>query len=113
MDLLKNLLQYTPTQRLQALDALTHEFFDELRQPETELPDTRGLANGNVSLPPLFNFSARGSPHPSSLNLIMVELSIKPELNKKLVPAHARAQLGIDLDTFTPMRPAELRVKLD
>ena len=61
IDLLKNLLQYTPTARLPALDALTHEFFDELRDPNTQLPDTRGLANGNFTLPPLFNFSERGT----------------------------------------------------
>jgi serine/threonine protein kinase len=60
IDLLKNLLQYTPTARLPALDALTHEFFDELREPNSRLPDTRGLANGNLLLPPLFNFSKRG-----------------------------------------------------
>ena len=60
LDLLKNLLQYTPTARLPALDALTHEFFDELRDPNTRLPDTRGLANGNTTLPPLFNFTRRG-----------------------------------------------------
>ena len=60
IDLLKNLLQYTPTARLPALDALTHEFFDELRDPNTRLPDVRGLANGNLALPPLFNFSERG-----------------------------------------------------
>ena len=61
LDLLKNLLQYTPTARLPALDALTHEFFDELRDPNTRLPDTRGLANGNTTLPPLFNFTPRGT----------------------------------------------------
>jgi glycogen synthase kinase 3 beta len=53
-------LQYTPTARLAALDALTHEFFDEVRDPATRLPDTRGLANGNLNLPPLFNFTKRG-----------------------------------------------------
>jgi len=65
LDLLKNLLQYTPTARLPALDALTHEFFDELRDPNTRLPDARGLANGNTTLPPLFNFTPRGTFNPS------------------------------------------------
>jgi glycogen synthase kinase 3 beta len=100
LDLLKNLLQYTPTARLPALDALTHEFFDELRDPNTRLPDTRGLCNGNTTLPPLFNFTPR-------------ELSIKPELNHKLVPTNARAQLGFDLDTFEPIPRDQLRVTLD
>lgn len=35
------------------LDALTHQFFDELRDPNTRLP------NGRI-LPPLFNFKAHG-----------------------------------------------------
>jgi glycogen synthase kinase 3 beta len=43
----------------------------------------------------------------------MAELSIKPELNEKLVPPHARAQLGFDLDSFIPMRHEDLRVTLD
>lgn len=73
IDLLKNLLQYTPTARTPALDALTHEFFDELRDPATRLPDTRGLANGNIALPPLFNFTRRGTPPP------------KPPLRKQML----------------------------
>jgi len=100
IDLLRNLLQYTPAARLPAISALAHEFFDELRDPLTRLPDTRGLANGNLALPPLFNFTKR-------------ELSIKPELNHRLVPPHYRSQLGFDLDTFVPMRPSELLVTLD
>lgn len=44
---------------------------------------------------------------------LILEMSIKPELNHKLVPTHARAQLGFDLDTFTPMKREELRVTLD
>jgi glycogen synthase kinase 3 beta len=103
-------LQYTPTARLAALDALTHEFFDDLRDPATRLPDTRGLANGNLTLPPLFNFTKRGTSLFPSTD---TEMSIKPELNHKLVPPHARAQLGFDLDSFTPMRREELRVTLD
>lgn len=35
------------------LEAVTHAFFDELRDPNTRLP------NGRV-LPPLFNFKAHG-----------------------------------------------------
>jgi len=50
IDLVSKLLQYTPTLRLKPFEALTHPFFDELRQPGTQLP------NGK-SLPPLFNFS--------------------------------------------------------
>lgn len=35
------------------LDALTHPFFDELRDPNTRLPNGRFL-------PPLFNFKSHG-----------------------------------------------------
>eukprot|EP00696_Hemimastix_kukwesjijk_P008329 gnl/Hemi2/20523_TR6811_c0_g1_i1.p1 gnl/Hemi2/20523_TR6811_c0_g1~~gnl/Hemi2/20523_TR6811_c0_g1_i1.p1 ORF type:complete len:495 (-),score=55.73 gnl/Hemi2/20523_TR6811_c0_g1_i1:192-1676(-) len=50
IDLLVNMLQYTPTRRLRAIDALTHPFFEELRLPTTTLPS-------GLPLPPLFNFT--------------------------------------------------------
>lgn len=53
LDLISRLLEYTPTFRFTAIEALTHPFFDELRYPETRMP------NG-APLPPLFNFSAMG-----------------------------------------------------
>ena len=53
MDLVGQLLEYTPTRRLAPLDACVHPYFDELRQPATRLP------NGK-SLPPMFNFSTAG-----------------------------------------------------
>jgi glycogen synthase kinase 3 beta len=68
MDLVGQLLEYTPSRRLSPLDACVHQFFDELRQPNTRLPNGRPL-------PPVFNFSA-------------AELEIKPSLNGKLIPAH-------------------------
>lgn len=43
-----------------------------------------------------------------------LELSIKPELNSKLVPPHAEAGLlaqGIDIHNFQPMSEAELKSK--
>ena len=33
------LLQYSPTTRLTAIDALTHSFFYELRDPATRMPN--------------------------------------------------------------------------
>lgn len=48
--------------------------------------------------------------------LILVELSIAPHLNDKLVPAHARATLksqGLDIDNFTPMAKDEMIARLD
>jgi glycogen synthase kinase 3 beta len=53
IDFISQLLQYTPTKRLTALDAMTHPFFDELRNPETR------LANGK-ELPNLHDFSVHG-----------------------------------------------------
>jgi len=68
MELVGQLLEYTPSRRLSPLDACTHQFFDELRQANTRLPNGRPL-------PPVFNFS-------------QAELEIKPSLNAKLIPAH-------------------------
>ncbi|KAG2179166.1 hypothetical protein INT43_002016 [Umbelopsis isabellina] len=94
IDFISQLLQYTPTKRLTSLDAMIHPFFDELRNPETR------LANGK-ELPNLFDFSVH-------------ELSIRPDLIRKLVPPHAEAELiarGIDINNFTPLPASELKVK--
>ncbi|KAK4337778.1 hypothetical protein RND71_042265 [Anisodus tanguticus] len=73
VDLVSRLLQYSPNLRCTALDALAHTFFDELRDPNTRLP------NGRV-FPPLFNFKAH-------------ELKgVSAETPLKLVPEHARKQ---------------------
>jgi len=84
--LIDKLLEYTPTNRLTAIEAMGHEFFHELRNPETKQP------NGS-DLPDLFDFTA-------------MELSVRPDLNSVLVPPHANAALkarGIFLDNFTPL----------
>lgn len=39
LSLLLCLLDYDPTQRLPAINALAHPYFDELRDPSTRLPD--------------------------------------------------------------------------
>ncbi|CAL5378452.1 unnamed protein product [Camellia sinensis] len=39
VDLVSRLLQYSPNLRCSALDALTHSFFEELRDPNTRLPN--------------------------------------------------------------------------
>jgi len=103
IDLISELLEYTPTKRKSAIEALIHPFFDELRDPNTKLPDSRGLSGGPRDLPPLFDFSRH-------------ELSIMPEINEKLVPNWARPALlarGIDLNNFTPMTKDEMFAKLD
>lgn len=59
IDLISKLLEYTPTQRLSAIDAMVHPFFDELRDPSTKLPDSR-THGGPKDLPTLFDFSHHG-----------------------------------------------------
>ncbi|EIM21598.1 Pkinase-domain-containing protein [Wallemia mellicola] len=97
IDLITNLLQYTPEQRLTAIDAMCHPFFDELRQKDAKLP------NG-AQFPQLFNFTKE-------------ELSLKPELNNKLVPDFAKSillsQSGIDLDNFKPIPHDQMRLSID
>ncbi|KAI8967977.1 kinase-like domain-containing protein [Mycotypha africana] len=86
-------LQYEPQKRLTAFQSLADPFFDELRDPKVK------MLNGK-DLPPLFNFTRH-------------ELSIKPELIPKLVPAHYEAELlandGIDVHNFVPMTPDEMK----
>lgn len=52
--LCSRLLEYTPASRFSPFEACSHAFFDELRQPNTRLPNGR-------ELPLLFNFSPTGS----------------------------------------------------
>jgi len=68
IELVSQLLEYTPSKRISPLDACAHELFAELRLPSTRLPSGRELPN-------LFNFTQQ-------------ELSIKPSLNSKLIPPH-------------------------
>lgn len=103
IELISALLEYTPTQRLSAIEAMCQPYFDELRDPSTRLPDSRHANGPSRELPPLFNFSRH-------------ELSIATHLNDKLVPPHARAALkaqGLDLDNFTPMTKDEMLARLD
>ncbi|KAK7821636.1 shaggy-related protein kinase eta [Quercus suber] len=73
VDLVCRFFQYSPNLRCTALEACIHPFFDELRDPNTRLPNGRPL-------PPLFNFKAP-------------ELSgIPPDNIHKLIPEHARKQ---------------------
>jgi glycogen synthase kinase 3 beta len=60
IDLISRLLEYTPTQRLSAIEAMVHPFFDELRDPNTRLPDSRHTNGGSRELPVLFDFSLHG-----------------------------------------------------
>jgi glycogen synthase kinase 3 beta len=121
IDLISALLEYTPTQRLSAIDAMVQPFFDELRDPSTRLPDSRHSNGPPRELPNLFDFSRHGSfacppgvfEHDTNPK---IELSIAPHLNSKLVPPHARAALvarGLDIDNFTPLTKDEMMARLD
>ncbi|XP_053648093.1 glycogen synthase kinase-3 beta isoform X6 [Cherax quadricarinatus] len=72
INLVARLLEYTPSARITPLQACAHKFFDELRDPNTRLPNNR-------ELPPLYNFTEQ-------------EIKIQPELNNKLIPPHYRGE---------------------
>ncbi|KAG0221869.1 regulator of ime2 [Actinomortierella wolfii] len=96
LELISRLLEYTPSRRFTPIEAMTHPFFDELRNPETKLPNGKDL-------PPLFNFTP-------------LELSIRPDLIPALVPPHAEPELasrGIDIHNFVPVPPSATRISLD
>jgi glycogen synthase kinase 3 beta len=130
IDLIARLLEYTPTERLAAIDAMVHPFFDELRDPNTRLPDSRHGTGQVRDLPPLFDFSRHGKDpvhlyflfccfplHADRIFLsVSPELSIAPHLNHQLVPPHmlpVLAARGLDIDNFTPMAKQEMMAKLD
>ncbi|KZV80740.1 CMGC/GSK protein kinase [Exidia glandulosa HHB12029] len=96
IDLVSKLLEYTPEARLSAIESMVHPFFDELRVESTRLQSGKDL-------PKLFNFTKE-------------EMSIRPDLNRQLVPPFIEPELrsrGIDLDTFVPIPPEQLRINLD
>ncbi|BEJ01024.1 hypothetical protein CcaverHIS631_0508810 [Cutaneotrichosporon cavernicola] len=96
IDLISHLLEYTPTARLTAPEALVHHFFDELRTEGARLPNGKDM-------PELFNFTRE-------------ELSTRPDLIHRLVPKHAESELrsrGIDIDDFVPIPLEQLRISLD
>jgi len=85
IDLLSKLLRFTPSERLQALEACTHPFFDELRDPNSRLP------NGGP-LPELFDFNEQ-------------EMSHYPHLCTELTPPHLRGQRQTEEDSPSMCSP--------
>lgn len=61
------LLEYTPTQRLSAVEAMCHPFFDELRDPACRFPDSRHPNGVSKEMPRLFDFSKHGRSFASTL----------------------------------------------
>lgn len=84
IDLISQLLQYTPTNRLKPLEACAHAFFDELRDPNAVLPNGRPL-------PPIFNFTES-------------EIKEAGSLINKLIPPHATSQLQNSSSSPTPSK---------
>lgn len=85
IEFLPMLLDYTPSRRLTAVEAMAHPYFDELRQLGTRYTHERPL-------PELFDFSEQ-------------ELSIQTEVNHRLVPHHIIAQMekvGLDMVKYFP-----------
>ncbi|KAH6889438.1 kinase-like domain-containing protein [Thelonectria olida] len=60
IDFIARLIEYIPTKRLPAINAMAHSFFDQLRDPNTKLPDSRNGSGQMRDLPNLFNFSNEG-----------------------------------------------------
>mmetsp|Transcript_14226 Transcript_14226/g.53444 ORF Transcript_14226/g.53444 Transcript_14226/m.53444 type:complete len:421 (-) Transcript_14226:831-2093(-) len=73
ISLVSAMLAYDPLRRLTPLGACAHAFFDELRNPDTTLPNGRDL-------PPLFNFTE-------------AEMRNNEDVCMQLTPAHAVAAL--------------------
>ncbi|KAI9313182.1 kinase-like domain-containing protein [Dichotomocladium elegans] len=115
IDLISKMLQYHPQHRISAIEALCHPFFDPLRDPSAHLPDGQPL-------PPLFDFSKQGiivlALYIGLMLLITavlhdIELSIRPDLIRRLVPPHCEEELldrGIDIYHFEPLSSDQFKV---
>lgn len=106
LSLLSIMLQYSPLDRANAIQCLTHPFFNELRTFGTKLPVYRNMSVAEhhnepqlIDLPPLFNFNA-------------VELSVSPDLNHILVPewAHDQLQINYPLNDFVPLSIEDMKI---
>lgn len=116
------MLEYDPSKRITAIEALCHPFFDSIRDPNTTLPDGQPL-------PPVLNFSSQGilmiciQPIIAGINryislfffclITILELSIRPDLIHQLVPAHYEHVLleqGIDINHFEPIPLDQIKV---
>ncbi|KAJ6249328.1 glycogen synthase kinase-3 alpha [Anaeramoeba flamelloides] len=71
IDLVSKFLKYDPNSRITPLEACAHPFFDELRAPNTKLPNKR-------ELPELFDFDSE------ELN------SVNNQIREKLIPRHLK-----------------------
>jgi glycogen synthase kinase 3 beta len=114
IELVGRLLEYTPEARLSAVEAMVHPFFDELRVEGARMPNGKDF-------PVLFDF-AREGPCPAFFRVEVprltrpAELSVRPDLNRQLVPTWTEPELaarGIRLDGFVPIPHEQMRITLD
>jgi glycogen synthase kinase 3 beta len=78
------------------------------------------MPNGK-DFPRLFDFTREGMNDRVMgcgriLTRLITELSVRPDLNRHLVPRQCEAELrarGIDLDTFVPIPLDQLKITLD
>lgn len=93
---------------------MTHPFFDDLKVRDAK------MASGK-EMPPLFDFTREGSFSILFLLPILIEpssleLSIRPDLIRSLVPPQTEPELlsrGIDINNFVPIPLADMRISLD
>jgi len=87
IDLISHLLTYKPTVRFSPLDAMAHEYFDDIRKPDCQLP-------GDKVMPALFNFSRREVKN------------FGAKYAAKLIPAHVKLPFDVEKVLAEPL-PAD------
>ncbi|KAG7192314.1 regulator of ime2 [Scheffersomyces spartinae] len=138
---LSRVLQYSPLDRISCIQALVDPYFDELRNPQTKLPNYRKLfsqqyhGNNSSTADGSSSISNGGSGMNNATYQIYAsqpdikelpelfdfddrELSVEPSLNEHLVPLFAYERLLLrsgrkDLADFVPLSPEELIVTLE
>ncbi|KAI8341288.1 kinase-like domain-containing protein [Chlamydoabsidia padenii] len=107
LDLMARLLEYDPSKRITAIEAMVHPFFDELRSSSTLTSTATSLASSptSSSVDPLSSIAstpktpipnqdtyvaAHDSPYPwpALFDFTEEELMIRPDLKSKLLPSH-------------------------
>ena len=128
LQFLAKTLQYSPLERISCIEGLSDPYFDELRDPEVRLPNYRKLFSQQYhqNSGSFFNSSTRKHPRhdnepdyyemPELFDFDDRELSVNPNLNHLLIPAHAVDRLKLknsNLDNFVPMTAEEMEVNIE
>lgn len=116
IDLIAKLLEYTPTERLGAIDAMVHPFFDELRDPSTKFPDSRHQTGQLKDLPPLFDFTRHGKDSSVGCGCCVFMLTRTQNCRSRLISTRGSCQLTSSRSsrpedwTLTTSRPWPRRI---